>query len=241
MNWLTSKTPMIIGHRGASAEAPENSLAAFELAWQQGADGIEFDVHLSADGQVVVIHDDTVDRTSNGQGQVAKMALAQLQALDLGSEQQIPTLDEVFESFGRRFLYNVELKGFGNGEDDLAFLVADRIMAHGLESYCCVSSFVPWAVRRARRYLKQETLVAILREPGWGRFSHWLSGRIEADHPHYSFVNEQYMAWAKRRGYRVHVWTVDEPSKAQELARLGVQALITNKPAFIRQALSYEL
>ena len=237
MSWLATKTALIIGHRGASAEAPENTLAAFELALQQGADGIEFDVHLSADRQVVVIHDDTVNRTSNGQGRVAEMNLEQLQALDLGSEQQIPTLDEVFESFGRRLLYNVEIKGFGKAGDELAFWVADRIMAHGLGSYCCVSSFSPWAVRRARRYLKQETMVAILREPGWGRFSHWLSGRVEADHPHYAFVNENYMAWAKRKGYRVHVWTVDEPNKAQELARLGVQAIITNKPAFIRQAL----
>lgn len=237
MSWLATKTPLIIGHRGASAEAPENTLAAFELARQQGADGIEFDVQLSADRQVVIIHDDRVDRTSNGQGKVAEMNLQQLQALDLGSEQQIPTLDELFESFGRRLLYNVEIKGVGKSGDELALLVAERIMAHGLGRYCCVSSFSPWMVRRARRYLQQETMVAILREPGWGQFSHWFSGRVEADHPHYTFVNENYMAWARRKGYRVHVWTVDEPNKAQELAHLGVQALITNKPAFIRQLL----
>ena len=84
--WLTATHPLIIGHRGAGADAPENTLAAFALALEQNADGIEFDVQLSADGVPVIIHDDTVDRTCNGTGRVTDLTLAELQALTIEDE-----------------------------------------------------------------------------------------------------------------------------------------------------------
>ena len=98
--WASGQRPFIIGHRGASAEAPENTLVAFLLAQAQGADGIEFDVQLSADGCPVVIHDGNLARTTNGRGQVQDFTVAALQKLDAGHGQPIPTLDEVFESLG---------------------------------------------------------------------------------------------------------------------------------------------
>ena len=94
--WLRAGRPLIIGHRGASAEAPENTLAAFDLALAQKADGFEFDVRLSADGVPVIIHDDTVDRTTNGTGRVADMTLAELKSLTIDGKHTIPTLDELF-------------------------------------------------------------------------------------------------------------------------------------------------
>jgi len=90
----------IIAHRGASAHAPENTLTAFQLALDQGADGIELDVMLSKDGQLVVIHDETVDRTTNGTGKVAEMDLVELKVLDAGQGESLPTLPEVFDRFG---------------------------------------------------------------------------------------------------------------------------------------------
>ncbi|RIK22153.1 MAG: glycerophosphodiester phosphodiesterase, partial [Anaerolineae bacterium] len=107
--WLTADRPLIIGHRGASADAPENTLAAFALALEQNADGIELDVQLSADGVPVIIHDDDVDRTTDGAGRVHDLTLAELRALTIAGEHAIPTLDELFEMLGRRPLYNVEL------------------------------------------------------------------------------------------------------------------------------------
>ncbi|NLF67353.1 MAG: glycerophosphodiester phosphodiesterase [Chloroflexi bacterium] len=236
MDWYTAQTPLIIGHRGASADAPENTLAAFGLAAELGADGVELDVRLSADGEVVVIHDATVERTTNGRGRVRDLRTAELQALDAGMEQNIPTLDDVFLAFGPSLLYNVELKDFGLTDGGLAVAVADRIEAYHLENQVVVSSFNPLAVRRARKHLSRSTMVAVIWEGG-PRWLRHLGARAEADHPHYSLVDEDYMVWARENGFRVHVWTVDEPAEAQRLAALGVHGIITNKPELIREAL----
>ena len=107
--------PLIYAHRGASALAPENTLAAFLLAQRLGADGIELDVMFTADKQLIVIHDDTVDRTTNGHGKVAEMPLAALRELDAGSYfgeafrgEKLPTLAEVYEALGGKLRINVE-------------------------------------------------------------------------------------------------------------------------------------
>lgn len=236
MDWRTAQTPLIIGHRGASSEAPENTLAAFGLAAEQGADGVELDVRLSADGDIVVIHDATVERTTSGRGRVSDLRTAELQALDAGMEQGIPTLDDVFLAFGPSLLYNVELKDFGLGDGGLAVAVADRVEAYHLENQVVISSFNPLAVRRARKSLSRTTMVAVIWEAG-PRWLRHLGVRAEADHPHFSLVDRDYMAWARANDYRVHVWTVDEPAEAQRLAELGVHGIITNKPALIRETL----
>lgn len=236
MDWLSASKTLIIGHRGASADAPENTLAAFALAREQGADGIELDVHLSADGWPVVIHDNRVERTTNGTGRVAHLTVAELQALAAGAGQSIPTLDEVFEMLGPGFLYNVEIKGFGWRDTGIEAAVADRIEAYHLANQTVVSSFNALSVRRARRHLSRTTLVALIRERQISKLGHWLAA-ADGDHPHYTMVDEAYMAWARERGYRVHVWTVDDPAEARRLAGLGVHAIITNKPELVRQSL----
>lgn len=236
MDWLSASRPLILGHRGASASAPENTLAAFALAREQGADGIELDVHLSADGWPVVIHDDRVDRTTNGTGYVSRLSVVELQALDASAGQVVPTLDEVFEMLGPGFLYNVEIKASGWRDTGIEAAVADRVEAYHLANQVLVSSFSALAVRRARRHLPQTTPLGLIRHRGWARYGHRMT-RAEADHPHYSLVDEAYMAWARQQGYRVHVWTVDNPAEARRLARLGVDAIITNKPDLIRESL----
>src|SRR5512136_1224893 len=115
-DWLIPHDrPLNIGHRGASAAAPQNTLAAFRKAMELGADGVELDVQLSADGAVVVIHDFTVDKATDGTGRVAAKTLAELKALDAGSRfspqfagERIPTLAEVFEAIDGKLLVNVE-------------------------------------------------------------------------------------------------------------------------------------
>lgn len=236
IDWSSGQRPFIIGHRGASAEAPENTLAAFALAQAQGADGIEFDVQLSADGWPVVIHDSNLERTTNGQGRVQQYTLAQLQELNAGEGQSIPTLDELFETLGPNFLYNVELKTAALRDNGLAAAVADRIQAHHVERQTAVSSFNPLAVRYARRHLTQSTWVGHLSYKPALKFKHSLIP-VQAVHPYYRMVDAAYMAWARKNGWRVHVWTVDDPVEAQRLVDLGVHALITNKPKFIRENL----
>lgn len=239
MDWLTGPFPIIIGHRGASARAPENTLAAFALALEEGARGIELDVRLSADGNVVVMHDATVARTTNGEGRVAQMTASELRALDAGMGQAVPTLDDVFEAFGPGMLYNVELKVGGLWDGGLASAVADRIEAYHLQNHVVVSSFNPLALRRARRQLAQTTMTAFLWLYAWRarRALHRLLPQMQADHPHYPLVNEAYMAWARQHNLRVHAWTVDDAQEARRLAALGVHALITNKPREIAAAL----
>lgn len=189
MDWLSANRPLIIGHRGASADAPENTLAAFAMAADQGADGVELDVRLAADGNVVVMHDATVARTTSGRGAVASLSTEQLRALDAGMGQPVPTLDDVFQTFGPTLLYNVELKDTSLFARGLEGAVADRIAAYHLERQVVVSSFNPLAVRRARRVLTRGTMVAVISER---RRWHGLARRLvaaEADHPHHTLVD----------------------------------------------------
>ena len=237
MDWHSAERPLVIGHRGASASAPENTLAAFGLAAEQGAHGIELDVRLTADGNVVVMHDGTVARTTDGSGAVTHLTTNDLRALDAGLGQPVPTLDDVFQAFGPSLLYNVELKDWSLHDDELEVAVADRIAAYHLENQVVVSSFNPLAVRRARRHLSSTTMTAVI----WDRRPRWLwhlPAETEADHPHHSLVDAQYMTWARAHEMRVHVWTVDKPDDARRLARLGVHAIITNRPGLIAEALT---
>src|SRR6266508_4216831 len=140
--------PVIFAHRGASAHAPENTLAAFELALAQQADGIELDVKLSSDGQVVVCHDSTVDRTTDGKGRIKDLPLAELKKLDAGSffsekfhGEKIPTLEEVFESVGKRTFINVELTNYNSPRDQLVETVCMLVKKCGLQQRVMFSSF----------------------------------------------------------------------------------------------------
>jgi len=236
-NWQAVSAPLVIGHRGASAEAPENTIAAFGLAKAQRADGIELDVQLTVDGTLVVMHDARVDRMTTGRGKVADLPLAALKSLEMAQGERIPTLDEVFEAFGPELLYNVEVKDFGWGDGGTETAVSDCIQAHQLEEYVLVSSFNPLALRRLRRVLPPRVPIALIRDKGWLKYGYLLADG-QADHPHYALVDAAYMAWAKKRRYQVNVWTVDDPAEAQRLAALGVNGLITNKPGLIRQILS---
>lgn len=237
MDWCRDcSRPFIIGHRGASAEAPENTLAAFALAQAQSADGIEFDVQLSADGWPVVIHDFTLDRTTSGQGRVSDYSLVDLKKMDAGSGETIPTLAEVFEQCGSDFLYNIELKSASYHNRDLVTAVADTIKTHQLNRQILISSFNPFIIKQAKQKFPKNMMIAHLWQQKGGRFKQTLIP-VTADHPLAERVDESYMAWARQRPLRVHVWTVDEVTEAHRLANLGVQAIITNQPQKIREGL----
>lgn len=226
------------GHRGASHDAPENTLAAFELAARYGADGIELDVSLTADGVPIVIHDDTLDRTTDGSGNAGSFPLAEIKRLDAGrwfdarfAGECIPTLDEVFEAVGKRLLINVELKGFTFRQDGLEARVAERIAHHNLASRVIVSSFNPLRLRRLRR-IAPHIPIGFLHEPGEPFYVPWLLWRYprEADHPHQAFVTSAYMVRARRSRLRVNTWVVDDPARMGTLRDLGVDMIITNRP-----------
>ena len=132
---------LVFGHRGARAYAPQNTIPAFELAVQQGAQGIELDVHRSRDGQLVILHNFDVDETTDGSGRITEKTLAEIKALDAGSKfapefagTPIPTLDEVFEAVGKRLFVNVEIKSESVETDGVEQVVAECIRRHAMES-----------------------------------------------------------------------------------------------------------
>lgn len=232
--WLTAVSPLIIGHRGASAYKPENTMASFQLAVKQGADGVEFDVRLSADGQVIVIHDALVDRTTDGHGTIAEMTLAQIREFDAGDGERIPTLAELFETMGDNLLYNIEIKDYQWRNRGLETAVSALIHQHNLQDQVIISTFSPIALRRAQKAAAGTIPTALCRREGYTRYMHHFADG-EADHPNHTMVDEQYMAWAKKRGYRTNTWTVNDPAEAQRLAKLGVHGIITNTPDIIRK------
>ena len=228
--------PKIIAHRGASAHAPENTIAAFQLALEQGADGIELDVILSKDGHLVVIHDDTVDRTTGGKGYVRDMNLEELKSLDAGEGQSIPTLDEVFEEFGGRLIINVELKNYTSVFDGLPIETAKLVKKHQLGESVIVSSFNPFNLPRFHARMPEVDL-GLLTQPNTAKKWVWRLFKYDALHPHFSDVDQVLVAALHSRNRKVNVWTVDEPSEIQRLAALEVDSIITNDPKAAREVL----
>jgi len=247
--------PFILAHRGASAYAPENTLAAFRLAREMGADGIELDVQLSKDKVPVVIHDDLVDRTTDGQGRVSDLKIADIARLDAGAKtedyrgEQIPTLAQVFEALSewlkpvgreRPCIINVELKTDRLTTDGLEREVANVIARYAVQDRVLISSFNPLSLHRFKTFnprctrglLFDNTMPFYLRKT-WLRF--WAAPR--AMHPEHTMVDARYVAWAKRKRLAVNTWTVDDPGEAKVFAQLGVTAIITNKPDVLRGAL----
>ena len=231
--------PVIFAHRGASAYAPENTLAAFQLALEQGAQAIEFDVKLSADGDVVVIHDQTVDRTTNATGDVARLPLADLRELDAGAwfgagfrGEKIPTLHEVFAAFGETLLMNIELTNYATPFDALVPKVVDLIKKYGLERQVWFSSFYPHNLMRAARLLPSVPRAQLIwpgRAGGWQRV--W--GRIinvQAEHPWQGDITAAYVENAHQRNRRVHSWTVNDPSDMRRLSALQIDGIFTDDP-----------
>jgi len=236
---------LLLGHRGAAAEAPANTVPAFRRAMEAGADGVELDVHLTRDGHAVVIHDETVDSVTGVSGRIREMTLAEVQQLDAGSYfgaefagARIPTLDEVLDVVGPQGIVNIELKGTGVENDGLEREVVRVIHAHGMSERVILSSFNPlrlWRLRHLAPYLPR----GMLHSPDTPVYVRelWFLPVVQPDavHPHYSMVNAAYMKRAHQWGVRVNVWTVDDPAQARRLANLGVDAIITNDPAHLRE------
>ncbi len=232
--WLTADKPLIIGHRGASGDAPENTLMAFQLAREQGADGLEYDVHLAKDGVPVVIHDLTLERTTNGEGRVSDFTSTELAELNAGDGAGVPSLDSVLAEFGGDFLHNIEIKGGSANAQTLVAAVADCIARYDLAANIVVSSFEE-DILRAATQLPPPIAQAALIDPEAPSIPAFFAGTTV--HPYFMAVDQAFMRWAAEKSYRVHVWTIDEPQAAQRLKTLGVAAFITNYPAKIRDAL----
>lgn len=228
----TQKAPLVIAHRGASGSAPENTMAAFQRAVAAKADMIELDVQRTKDGQVVVIHDHTLKRTTNGTGEVRQYTLEELRQFDAGSwygaefaGERIPTLAEVLRAIKGKCGINIEIKNLPYRDPGVesAVLAVLRETEFPLDQVI-ISSFDHRCLVRVAE-LEPNVRVAAL-------FAHNPASLAGIDtpvlHPYYPVVDAEFMSWAK--GRMVNVWTVDAPEKWQALIALGVDGIITNHP-----------
>ncbi|HKE14031.1 MAG TPA: glycerophosphodiester phosphodiesterase [Kofleriaceae bacterium] len=231
--------PLLYGHRGASAHALENTLGAFARARADGADGVELDVRLSADGELAVFHDDDLQRIAGRPGRVADMPWRELAAVALPGGERIPRLDEVLAGTAP-MLVNVEIKRPGARHlRQVVRGVAASAARTGAAARVLVSSFDPAAVALTRASTRLRC--GLLFHAGQGRplREAWLARllRPHALHPERVLVDAARVASWRARGYAINVWTADEPDELRRLAGLGVDAIITNDPGAARAVL----
>lgn len=237
----TAKFPVFaIAHRGFSGAAPENTLAAFKKAMEVGSDMIELDVHLSKDGQVVVIHDDTLKRTTSGNGKVADFSLQELKQLDAGKwfssrffGERIPTLKEALELTRGKIPIHIELKEGDLGRytiTDLADRSLEEVEKAGLLDQALFGSFNLSAVDRIRE--KHPRLpVALIYNKAWDHPQDATGGRpIPVLSSSGKVLNQANASKARRQGMKVFVWTLDKEEHMEQFLNMGVDGIITNHP-----------
>jgi glycerophosphoryl diester phosphodiesterase len=236
---------MLIAHRGIAARYPENTIPSLEAAAEAGADVIEFDVQLSRDGALVCVHDETLERTTNGRGRVRDRSLAEIKTLDAGSwfgrefeGLRVPTLDETLDAVGKKAVLNIELKAYDGPDPALADRTYEAVAARGLTETVMFSSFHFDLLARLRTFDPDMPIAALF---------HFARNRRPVDETvalgarfmgcHHRLVNARRMQEAKKAGVLVCPYTVDTARRADALIDLGVAALITNNVPALQQHL----
>ena len=238
--------PIIIAHRGASAFAPENTISAFRMASELKADGIELDVKLSKDGKMVVIHDQSVDRTTNGHGLIKNLMYEELSKLDAGNYfsknylgEKIPLLKNVFEQVDN-LLINIEITNYSSIRDGLAEDVCTLVKEMNMEKRVIFSSFHPFNLMTTRKMLP-EVPVALLALPNAAGMLQrsflfrWLSPKFI--HPYFSDVSRKYINTQHMHNRKVNVWTVNNKNEMIRLVDAGCDGIITDNPTLAREVL----
>ena len=231
----------IFAHRGFSSQYPENTMTAFRKALEAGADGIEFDARLTADGQIVIMHDPTVDRTTNGKGKVRNLSFAEIRKLDAGlkkgmvfENERVPMLEEVLAEFGGKLLLNIELCNYDEGDERaLANETVELIEKYDLIDSVIVSSF------RFNNlvYVKDMNpgiscgLLALQGIKGFlarNLLNHSVS--VDAVHPYYTDVSEKLIRREQQCGRKVRAYTVNDPKDIRHMYDMGADAIFTDDP-----------
>ncbi len=246
---------MIVAHRGASAEAPENSLSSFNLAWEQEADAIEGDFYLTSDNHIVCIHDDTTERVSGVNLNVTDSTLGQLQHLDVGSwkdaqfqNERIPTLEEVLATipFGKNFFLEIKC-----GPEILSHLKPLLLNSRIPSAQLKIISFNEEVIRVSKQTLPEFEAIWVVGFKKDKKRGQWLptideiletAKQINADgldlKAELEVIDAEFVARSRDAGFSLHAWTVDDPVLAKKLRRLGFDSITTNRPGFLRQALA---
>ncbi len=218
-----------IGHRGASGHLPENTISSFNKALKLGAEAIELDVHLCKSGEPVVIHDDTVDRTTNGKGLVAELTLAQLKALTISGDEHIPTLQEALETIGSNIIYFIEVK-HADAALPVAKLIAEYINKGWKAENLYLISFDHEALKTVHREFPDVFIGAsfkrlfdnsVLEAKIWG---------ARAIVPNYKLLTSEFINKAVKLDLKIFTWTVNDPEDIARLHSMGIDGIISDYP-----------
>jgi glycerophosphoryl diester phosphodiesterase len=213
-----------IGHRGAKGYAEENTLVSFQKAIDLGVDGIELDVHLSADGKVMVIHDDSIDRTTSDKGFVKDISKAALEKLG------IPSLETVFDLVDKKCFINVELKTYETA-DKVAELIAHYVSEKGWNyEHFIVSSF-DWNAIQQVNFLNDKIPIGVLTNTDLDlaiAFAKFL--KAYSIHPYYHMLKADNVAKMQTKNFKVYPWTINEPEDIIFVQSLQVDGIITDFP-----------
>lgn len=227
---ISARSPLIIGHRGASGYEPENTLRSFERAIAMGAQMIELDVHLAKSGEIVVIHDATIDRTTDGKGNVRDLSWKQLQKYHVGTSERLPLLSEVFEAVNQRATIIIELK-----DPAAALPVADLITGYVKHKKCSyenfiVASFDHYAVLRFHEYCPQVKTGVIFDGNPIGYAD--IARRAHANYAMmaYEWITKEFIADAHASGIQVFAYTVNTQAIAKKLRKLKIDGMVSNYP-----------
>jgi glycerophosphoryl diester phosphodiesterase len=232
--------PILFGHRGASRYAPENTIAAFDLAITQGVKAFELDTMLTFDKVPVVIHDETLNRTTTGTGEVSQKTVNEIRKLDAGQyfsdefkDERVPLLEDVLKRYRDGFLINIELKNYHAPKDDLAKIVLGMVESYGMLAQVLFSSFLPRNLKILRS-LQPNTKVALLTPDGIlgviFRSFLYIGHSPEIIHPSWENVTRDSIEKEHRRSRCVNVWTVNDPQAAKNLIDWGIDGIITDDP-----------
>lgn len=238
LNW-DEKAPRVIAHRGASAYAPENTMSAFNLAVELEADAIELDVKLLKDGNIIVLHDRTLDRTTNGAGSVYRCTYQDLSELDAGASfaaefsfEKIPTLDQVLEEHGGRIRMNIELTNYHRPWDRLPRECVKMVKRYQLADSILFSSFNPWTLLQVKKVAPDIKRALLLGAGTTPLLERLFRSMIESDvlHPQHTLLENVRTNRFVPRYSKINVWTVNERNRMLELMEMGVSGIITDYP-----------
>ncbi len=228
--------PLVIAHRGASGYRPENTLSAFQLAVDQGVDMIEIDLHLSRDDAIVVRHDENL--ASLGlKREIRAVELAQIQSLDAGDGEKIPTLDEVLDRFGSEIAFNLEIKTASDGAYlGLEEAVLEAVDGRGLLESILFSAFCDGVLGRLRALSSRARLAVLVsaRRPA-GALERARAVGAEALNPWFGLASADWIDAAHAEGFAVYPYTVDAPTDIRRCLEAGVDGLFTNYPDRLRE------
>jgi glycerophosphoryl diester phosphodiesterase len=235
--------PLVIAHRGASTAAPENTIAAFERAITDGADAIELEVHLSRDDHPVIIHDDTLERTTNGSGPVRGHTMRELKRLDAGAwrgpafaGQRLQTLQEVLERFRGRTRFWIELKGGSDLYPDIEERIVGLLEVYDVIEGALVQSFDHAALARLRDFSRELRLGVLLARAPLD-VARDVPPAANAVCPSVEILGAPEREVIRRSGRQCHVWTVNEPALMDRLVDWSVDGIITDQPELLRARL----